>query len=237
MITLSTPKEQIAIYSTQLVYSTNTSPTFLQILNDIDTRYPNQVASSDKIRWINDTVRETWKWMASTKIYTSTAVDSQAIYPFSTDMRFDKIKTVMVSDSTARSTTELYEEYKPAGMDDELSGDCYYKAGNGFGLYPVPTTDDAGKAIKIIYEPVPPVYSSTTDTTSVPLINIDYADVLKWRPLRDVAGAGNSPDIEMVNNYQANYNEIMKKIKMDYYKRSAKTPKSRWSYKESWWSG
>ena len=63
---LATPREQLLKYSTQLTYSTATSPTFSQILNDIDLRLPNAVASSDKIRWLNNTVSEVWKWVSST---------------------------------------------------------------------------------------------------------------------------------------------------------------------------
>ena len=234
---MATPKEQIVKYSTQLTYSTHTSPTFLQILNDIDLRYPNTVASSDKIRWMNDAVREVWQFAATTNLYTTTAVAGRAIYPLSTDMRFEKIKAVFVSDSTARSSTEEWTQYELVGLDDELSGNQYYKAGNGIGIYPVPTTDEAGRGIKIIYEPMPAMYSSTSDTTSVPAFNPDYVDIIKWRVLRDIAGSGVSPDVEMVNNFQASYDEVMRKLRMDYYKRWQKNKNRRWDYRSGWWTG
>ena len=234
---LATPREQLLKYSTQLTYSTATAPTFSQILNDIDLRLPNAVASSDKIRWLNNTVSEVWKWVSSTRLYSTTTIAETAIYPLSTDMRYEKIKGVFKSDSTARSSTENYTEYFPVGVHDTLAGNKYYKAGNGIGIYPVPTTNQAGYALKVLYEAIPPIYSSTTDTTSVPRMGLDHVDVLKWRVLKDVALAGNAPDVTLANSYDAAYEKTMQAIKMDFYRRKTKTPDKKWNYKSGWHNG
>ncbi len=232
-----TPRDQIVQYSTQIQYSTNTTPTYLSILNDIDYRITNVVPSSDKIRWLNDAVRENWKFMASTSIATSTSVAGQAMYAGSTDMRFDKISYVGMSDSTARSSTELYTEYAKAGQDDALSGNSYYKAGGGIGLFPVPTSNEEVRAIKIIYEPLPTVYASTTDTTTVPKINLDYTGVITTRVVRDIARAGNNPDVELANNYDNEYREQQGKMRMDYYKRKQKNKRDTYPHSEHYWNG
>jgi hypothetical protein len=152
----------------------------------------------------------------------------------STDMRFDKIKNVFVSDSTARSSTEEYIEYLSIGTDEEFNGSNFYKAGQGIGVYPTPTSDEESRAIKVIYETVPPVFSSTTDTTSVPRISNDYAKILQWNTLKEVAGAGHSPDVEMRNNFESEFQSLLKKLKMDYYKNKQKNSKDKFSYKSGW---
>lgn len=232
-----TPRDQIVQYSTQIQYSTNTTPTYLSILNDIDYRVPNVVPSSDKIRWMNDAVKRHWKYVASTGIATSTTVKGVAIYSMSTDLRFEKINYVGMSDSTARSSTELYTEYTPAGANDSLSGNQYYKAGAGIGIYPVPTSDEEDRAIKAIYEPFPVVYASTTDTTSVPKIAQDYTEIITFPVCRDVARAGNNPDVELANNYEAEYRDVLSRARHDYYQRQRESRKDSYPRSEHNWNG
>ncbi len=233
---MTTPREQIAIYSTQLSYSTDTSPTFLSILGDADYRIPNSVSSTDKIRWMNQAVRDVWKYTASTRWHSTDTLAGQAIYPLSTNMRFESIKAVYVSDSTARSTTELYEKYEAAGADDDLMGNKFYKAGNGFGLYPVPTSDEEMRAVKFSYEPVPAVYASTNDSTSVPNISNDYVELISYALCRKVALAGNNPDVSLANNYYEDYKELEREAKFNRAHRESKQ-KTRWNYRDGWWKG
>ncbi|MFA4834902.1 MAG: hypothetical protein WC749_02355 [Dehalococcoidia bacterium] len=234
---MATPKEQIAQYSTQLVYTTSTAPTYLSLLNGIDLELPNAVASSDKIKWMNDAVRDVYKWVASTNYGSTTLTSAQAIYSLPTDARFDKLKAVMVSDSTARSSTEHWAVYVPCGEDEELSGNQYFKAGGGVGVFPVPTTDDTGKGLLFKYEQVPTAYGSTTDTTSVPDLDLDYVNIIGWKTKQRIARAGNNPDVELANNLQYEIDELIGKMRMAYYKRKQTVPQKRISYKEGFWNG
>jgi len=231
------PRDQIAKYSTQLVYTSETTPTFLSLLQGIDAELPNTVASTDKINWMNLAIREEWRWIASTKLFSTSLTAAKAIYTLPNDARHDKINYFAVSDSTARSSTENWTVYTPVGQDDELSGNQYYKAGGGVGIYSVPTTDDAGKGLMAMYEAIPITYASTTDTTSIPNISKDYINIVSWKVKRRVALAGASPDVEVANNCQAEVDEIVKKIKMNYYKKKAKNPSDKFSYKANWWNG
>lgn len=233
---MPTPREQIARYSTQLVNTTNSYPTIQQVLNDINLRLPNTIPTTDKINWINDCVREIWRFMASTKLHTTTLTADQAIYAMSTDMAFDKIKSVLVGDSTVQTSTVNYTPYKLVGSDDELIGNNYFDALGGIGVYPVPTTDDAGKPIKIIYEAIAPI-ATTTNLSSVLQINPEYQGVVKSNLWKNIARTGNNPDIELGNDYEADEKEYMHKIRHDYYQRKAKSSKSKFDRRENWWKG
>jgi hypothetical protein len=234
---MSTPKEFLAQYSTQLVYTASTAPTFLSILTAVDTELPNAVASADKIRFMNDAVVSVWKWIASTSYTTTSLSSDKAIYALPADARFDKLKEVAVSDSTARSSTELWTLYAPCGEDDTLTGNQYYKAGGGIGLYPVPTSDDVMKGLMFKYEQMPAAYGSTTDTTSIPDLDLDYVSIINWKTKQRILQAGNDPDIDLANNCQYEANELIEKIRMNYYKKKQANPKKRVGYKEGFWNG
>lgn len=214
-------------------------PNVQQILNDIRVRLPsstNTFTDGVVIGWMNTCQNEIWKYCASTDLYEFDTVASQSIYSYASDMKPDKIKSVMKSDSTTVDGTEGYVTLSRCGYNDELSGDMWYDAEGGIGIYPNPTSDDAGYNIKITYEPSP-VQLSTDTLLTVPSISTDYHDILKWRVMRDIAGSGRNPDIELANNYAANYNALLATIKMDYAKRQAKQPARKWNYKESWYNG
>lgn len=214
-------------------------PTVQQLLDDIRVRLPSSTGTFTDgvvIKWFNATQNEIWKYMASTDLYEFETVASQSIYSYASDMKPDKIQSVMKSDSTTIDGTEGYVTLSRCGYDDELSGDQWYDAEGGIGIYPEPTSDDAGYNIKITYEPSP-IQLSTDTLSTVPGISTDYHDILKWRALRDIAASGRNPDIELANNYAANYNALLTEIKMDYAKRKAKQPARKWDYKTGWWNG
>jgi hypothetical protein len=170
-------------------------------------------------------------------MYEFDTIAGQAIYSLPSDCKPDMIKSIQVSNSTVIDGTETYTTYDYAGPDDELTGYQWYNALDNIGLYPVPSSDSGGGYnVKITYEKSPTQLSTNTLST-VPDINTEYQDILKWRVLRDIAASGDAPDVELANNYQRNYDEISHKIRQDYYKRKAKNPKTRWSYKDGWWQG
>ena len=212
-------------------------PTIQQILDDIKSRLPYSTASfpdSQVIDWINTCQGEVYRYMASTEIYEFNTVADQALYSLSTSIAFDMIKMVQVSDSTTIDGTEGYNKYKFAGFEDELSGMQYYKALSNMGLYPTP--EGTGYNVKITYESKPTSLSTNTLGT-VPDINNEYQDILKFRAMKNIAQSGNAPDVELANNYQREEDSLFNKIKMDYYKRKQRIPRSTWSYKSGWWKG
>lgn len=215
-------------------------PTVQQLLTDVATRLQystNSFPDATVIGWMNDTQNEIWKWMSSTDQYQFSTIAGQALYTIPDDMRLDRIQSVQVSDSTVIDGTEGYLTYVFAGQDDELVGNQYFDALGEIGLYPVPSTAaGTGHSVKITYEPRP-VQLSTSTLATVPSLDADYQDILKWRVLRDIARSGRDPDTDLANNYQADYDALFARIKLDYYKRKQAEPKRQLPYNDGWWRG
>lgn len=208
-----------------------------QLLSEIDSRLPNTFTPTDKISWMNDMQNEIWRYMASTEPHEIDTIAGQPFYPMASDMKFDMIKAVLVSNSTVIDGTEGYAPYEYAGPDDAFSGNNYYDAVGCLGIYPVPSSDTGGGYnIKVFYEPSP-VQLSTDTLTTIPSINSEYQDILKFRCMKVIAQSGNNPDVELANNYQREEDAIMKKIKTDYYKRKARKPRDTYRRSEGWWNG
>ena len=215
-------------------------PTVQQLINDVRTRLPASTSTftdSVVIGWFNDAQNEIYRYMASTELYEFDTIAGQSLYNMASDMEIDMIKSVQVSNSTTIDGTETYATYGYAGPDDELSGNVYYDALGQVGLYPKPSSDTGtGYKVKVTYESSP-VQLSTNTLSTVPSINDEYQDILKWRALRDIAGSGNNPDSNLVLYYQGLYDKIYKKIRIDFYKRKAANPRTTYPMSESWWNG
>jgi len=211
--------------------------TLQQLLDDIDTRLVNTFTATQKISWINSHQLEIWRYLASTELYEFDTVAGQSIYAMASDMRIDMIKSVLVSNSTTIDGTEGYTTYEYAGPDDEFDGSAYYDALGSLGIYPVPSTaTGTGYNVKVSYEPSP-VALSTNTLTTVPSINVEYQDILKFRTMKIIAQSGNNPDVELANNYQREEDSIMKKIIMNYNKGKFKKPRNTYRRSEAWWKG
>lgn len=215
-------------------------PTVQQILNDVKIRLPYSTDSftdGTLTGWMNELQNQIWRYCASTEQYTFDTIAGQALYTISDDMKFDKIKSVQISDSTTIDGTEGYNLYTYAGVDDDLDDAQWYKALGQIGIYPTPSTaDGAGYRVKITYEPAPTALSTDT-LTAEPDINDEYHDIFKYRLMKVIAQSGNAPDVELANNFQREENDMMKMIRHDYYKRKQKLPRTQFSYKQNWWNG
>ncbi len=214
-------------------------PSVQQLLNDVRIRMPGSTATFTDgvvVGYMNDCQNEIFRYMASTDIYEFDTIASQAIYNMASDMEIDKINSVQMSDSTVIDGTEGYVTYEFTGINETLSGNCYYDALGQIGIYPVPSTSGSGYKVKIHYE-ASPVQLSTNTLSTIPSVNDEYQDILKWRACRDIAGSGNSPDTSLTMYYQGLYDKLFKMIKMDFYKRRAKNPRENYSRSEGWWNG
>ena len=214
-------------------------PTVQQILDDVRMRLPastNTFTDGKIIEWFNTCQGEIWRYMASTELYEFDTIASQSLYNLPSNCAFDMIKSVQISNSTVIDGTEGYATYNYAGPDDELSGNKYYDALGQIGIYPKPSTSGTGYSVKITYE-ASPIQLSTNTLATVPSINTEYQDILKFRAMKNIAQSGNAPDVELANNYQREEDSLFNKIKMDYYKRKQRIPRSTWSYKSGWWKG
>jgi hypothetical protein len=210
------------------------SETLGQVLTYIDTLFPNALTTATKVDLINAEQRKIWEHMTSTNYYDSlTTLSSQALYSLPTNVTIDMVAEngIMISNSTEPVTsTHSWTSYEYAGADEELTGNRFYDGLNGlFGIYPVPSS--GGYPIRIRYQEYFTAFAST-DTSVQFNLDQDYIDLIKYRVMSRVAKSGKFPNVELANNYEMDAREIERKMKIKQAKDKAKTPKSRWSYKE-----
>jgi hypothetical protein len=210
--------------------------TLRQLLADIDTRLPNGIAQASKVRWLNNAQNEVWRWVASTEMYTFNTVSTDYLYTLTTNIRLDEIQAVRVSNSTVNDGTEDYFAYQFCGVDQPLV-DCSWYTGMGehqLGLYPLP--DESGYRVQVTYRQYPA--QLTTDLLDNALtIDEEYEELLATRCMEIIAKAGNAPDVGLGNNYEMDYKERLKSLKMDYYKKRQRQPNNPWDYTRGWYRG
>lgn len=208
--------------------------TLSQALSYIDELLPNKVASTTKITLINNELRRLWPYMTSTEIYEFVTVSSQYVYSLPSDCEFESIveNGLAIGDSTATATsTTVFTTYSFAGDDEELTDYHYYNVSGSLGIYPAPEYSDYPARLK--YQKRPTLFASS-DTNSQFDVEEDFVDVIKLRTMSKVAKCGNNPDVELANNYDADADQLERKLKMRTLKKRSKTPRTRWSYREGW---
>lgn len=195
-------------------------PTVQQILDDIDERLPNSFSTSFKINAMNDVMRKIFKYMNEKDIYQFNTVANQATYSLASNIVFDEILTVEMADDLTVTTSTTFTSYTYKGLDEEMTSNNYYDALNGLiGLYPVPKT--TGYTVNIIFEKRPTLLSAS-DLSATPEINEDYHDLLKFYALAVIAKSGHNPDVQLANNYLADYNDMWFLMRKDSDEKKAK---------------
>lgn len=217
--------------------------TVVEILADVDVRLPNSYTESWKLARLNDVQRKLGKYLEVEDTYDFLASSSMA-YGMSTDIRTENITRVYTADTTAIASvtsTAVWTLHEYLGEDDVLEGNKYY----------IPNIDHyntTGFSTEISLYPesteirVARVYYNTllTDLTTAaagytPLWNSEWHDILKYGVMEIIAKSGNNPDVELANNYRAEYNEILRDIKKDQATKKWKRPKVTWNYADHTW--
>ena len=224
-------------YSTQAAVNASTYPTVQNLLDEIALDLPTTQTDAWRCDKFNDYLAQNWKWFASTSLHTTTLTSSKAVYGLTTDMRFENVKAVLVSDSSTLTTTGRWTEYSQAGSDEPLQSLTYFKALHGIGLYPVPTSDENANYFGVVYSPLPPRYSTATLTT-VPNVSPDYLSGMKSWVKAEICKTGPEPDVDLANNHMADALETVAKAKLAFYQRKQHDkPNRASSYKKKWWTG
>ena len=230
-------RELFAQYSTQASVNASTYPTIQNLLDEIALDLPTTQTDAWRLDKMNDYLSQNWMWFASTSLYTTTLTSDQTVYGFTTDMRFENIKAVLVSDSTVRTSTCLWTEYALAGSADNAQSQTYFKALHGIGLYPVPTSDEHANYWGVVYSPSVPHYT-TGSLSTVPNVLPDFLSGMKSHVKSEIAKSGAEPDVDLANNHAADAMEVAREAKMAFYKRRQHDKASRKSdYSKKWWTG
>jgi len=205
--------------------------TLTNLLNDIDVSADNAFTAAQKLIWLNNAIRRLWRYFNDETNCDFDTIADQGVYGIPSDMDFEYINNVFVSDSTTTlSSTTLWTEYKFAGTEDEKTGKSWYRYGDKIGLYPAPT--ETGYHVRIKYDPRS--YKLASTDIEIPNINQDFLDAIKYETMASISGAGSSPDIEARNNYKLEAMDLVRQAQMARAKKKANNPTQRISYKEGW---
>lgn len=205
-----------------------------QSLSFINEVLPNKVNSTTIITLINNEQRKIWHHMTSTSLYEAYTVANQELYSLPTDCEFERIveNGILVGESTNGSTSQSFTPYSYAGKDDNASDYVYYEGLNDtFGIIPIPTVSNI--PIHIRYQPRPIMFAST-DTNTQYNLNEDFIELIELRTMSRICKIGNNPDAELANNYEADANELERKMKVRLARDKAKNNRRRVSYREGW---
>ena len=201
-----------------------------EILTKIKRYYPKAATWTDAeiVSILNDEQREIFREMQLQDIYEFETIADQWSYTLPSDCEIEFLKYVGLTKDAVITSDSDFQEYTYAELTEEMSGYKYFDALNGLiGLYPMP--DTTGWNIRLIYEKRPDLMVSTVLTAS-PELKTDWHRILVYGAIVEIAGSGSNPDVTIVNNFTAKYNELMGQILLAKYnnKKHAKKVKD-WS--------
>lgn len=206
-------------------------PTIGEIITDIDIRLPNVFTTDQKLVWANEVIKKIYKYMNKKEQYPIITIENEAFYPLPSNCTMDEIVSVIRSNDITITENTTYSEYTYKGLNENLTGNNYYDGLNGLiGVYPIPNT--SGYTFNIVYEKKPALLSSS-DLTATPDINENYHGLITFYVLSVIASSGNNPDIDLVNNFRADYNKEWDMMFKDYIETKIKTPTK--SRSNRWW--
>ena len=196
-----------------------------QLIADIDTRFPNTYSEKDKIRWINDTMREIYKDLAVQEYYSFTTIKGQSIYSLPEDCSIELIKNVEISSKSKTTTNNDWGRFnalKNSLRDQDMYEPSYYDGTEGtIGIYPTP---NGSYRVNIYYNKRPKMITFIDD-----YIELDdrYTDLVKFKVLSIIAMSGHNPDVEIANEYILLYNNLITEANQSKYEDQQQYPKIR----------
>lgn len=208
----------------------------LSVMNAIEAMKP----SSTEFTWAT---RASWCDEICGNIYRDLGVDKVVDYrltttlkaidlsTMSTQIRIDNVQNLWVTSvkTTASSnctSTTLWDDYAIGDIED-------YKNPNtvNFGSY---FADE--RIVRVKYRAIPALFpTSSTDSTSIPDIDQEALDVVKYGVLAILCKAGDAPDVELANAYTNDFESGYRKVKATIKNRSRRTRPQAVSYKEWTW--
>jgi hypothetical protein len=209
--------------------------TFLQLMNDVEALRP----SSTEFTFAT---RSRWMWQVAKRIYfdlsvtksqdylLSTAVNVYDLTTGSTQIRIDNVKKIYITttETTAINKTTAGQDWDEWELEDILD--------------PVNVNSIRFKnywadkhVMRVFYTPIPALFPTTsTDSTTLTDIDDECVAPLKWGTLSMICKAGDAPDVQMANAYEAEYREEMRRLKANMRTRARRMQTGKVNYKEMW---
>ena len=193
-----------------------------QIIQDIDTRYPNTYSQENKITWINNTLKQIYMDLALQDFYCFETVKGQRVYTLPDDCSMENIKNVEKSSRFKTATNSDWGRFyalKNSLRNQKMYEESYYDATEGcIGIYPVP---NQSYRINIYYNKKPKMSTSLED-----YIELDerFIDLVTYNVISVIATSSHNPDTEIANQYILLYNNLIQQANESKYEDQQKYP-------------
>lgn len=210
--------------------------TALDIQNGIESLRPSstEFTFSARAKFCDEVMRKVYKQVGLYKVVDyrlTTSVKSFDLSTCSTQCRIENLANVWVTatkttiSSNCTSTT-LWNSYEVPELVD-------YKNDNtvNFSKY---FPDE--RIVRLRFLAIPALFPTTsTDSTSIPDIDREATDIIKYGVLARICKAGDAPDVDLANAYEQDYREEVRRVKVLVRNRSRKMKNDPVSYKEWEW--
>lgn len=207
-----------------------------EIINFADRKFQNSETTANKVSDLNDIYLDLYikinRLKNETEIYELTTIADQPTYSLPSNCRMENIERVVISTDTTGTEFEVVDYI---GIKDELLsvGRYYGRATEGtFFLFedglPVQTT---GLIVQIYYYKRPTLLSESSLST-IPELDTDYHDLLKFGLIQSLASQGLDPKTDIADYWQAKYDEKLKEVMDDLSERYNTAPTQRSQVRE-----
>lgn len=207
------------------------SITVSEIVSDAISRYPKIGLLDDSTiaRKLTAIERNMYQYIG-TIAQKDVTVNSSGAYSVDTDFRVDNMVAVLwYSQSEGGSAVDGASYYEEPDIDSLRIPYCEDKIALTYrgGDYTVAT---------VFYKPIPELLSSDSSTWDLTFLHIDdqYAEILVYKLVQELAVYGDIPDISISNNYERMYLESFAKAKADFYKRKQRNSTKKIKHEDIW---
>ena len=180
------------------------------IIDDINVRYPNPYPDEQLIKWINQGVEEIWEDLAIGEVWSKELEGGEATYTLPATIDFSGITAVIVNG----------KEYIAKALPDYKTHNIYFKSKEGeIALNPIP---QGGEEMFIFHLHKPAKVVNEQDDLR---IHSQFAEIIKNSIFIIIAKAAG--DVDLANNYVADYNAALEMARQRKPQYSAAYPKIR----------
>jgi hypothetical protein len=179
--------------------------TLQEILDDVDGRVANAVATSQKVKWINQIQRQLFReYPLPEAVDKFSTVSGVQFYPMP-----DKCVEGRITHLTVNGVEYLYQAHF-----EEAKSKFWTIVAGQIMLYPIP---DGAYDVLVYYKPRHNELSETR-LTEIPNFPEDYHELLVLGCAKRVAQV--QRDVDLANNFEADFRELSAKADKEFRKQS-----------------
>jgi len=218
--------------------------TIQNILDWVDNRIPNPLATSNKIIYLSDLIAdgEFREFNSRLEYWDTCTVSTGYTYSLPAGVTIKDIRWVGISPTTYNtsnviSTTTPFTEYKYIGLRDPSRpgyfDDKQYSSNNVSLMGITPRTTNSYH-LRVIYKPYQGPFTASTDSTTIVNCDDQLYKYLQYKMAAEVCRSLAFPRIDLANNYELEAMQAIGTARTNYYNTRRRTSKRNISYKD-WW--